>query len=179
VSALATRRPPLGYLSEWHFKSLTIEMPWRGSKTHEPQGTPLEPSRLEPSCVVEPHLASMRDKGMPRRFWAHQLRLSLDESRGFFLGLAPVSGGGLAELGNKPQATFRVVKWPAATPRRRASSPPRPRPRGRASCGPGRRSTPTASSWSPTPWASARHLPRRRPRRRRVPAIRAGGAEPA
>ena len=105
VSALAYRLHGLGYLSDWHFKSLNIEMQRRGYKAKEPQGTPLEQSH-----VLELLLGSMREKGMTLRFLANQLRLPLDELRGFFIGLARVSVDGMEEAGGGPQGLLRVVK---------------------------------------------------------------------
>ena len=105
VSALAYRLNTLGYLSEWHFKSLNIEMQRRDYKKSEPAGTP-----LEQSYVLERLLGSMREKGMPLLFLANQLRLPLDELRGFFVGLARVSIDGLGVAEGAPKGTLRVVK---------------------------------------------------------------------
>jgi Zn-dependent peptidase ImmA (M78 family)/DNA-binding XRE family transcriptional regulator len=105
VSALAYRLHSLRLLSEWHFKSLNIEMQRRGYKDKEPFGTPHEQSR-----ILELLLARMREKGMPLRFVANQLRLPVEELRGFFAGLARVSIEGLGESEEGPRATLRVVK---------------------------------------------------------------------
>lgn len=105
VSALAYRLHNLGYISEWHFKSLNIEMQRRGYKTKEPSGTPLEQSH-----VLELLLAGMRSKGMTFRFLANQLRLSEAFLRGYFSGLARVSIDGEPAAEGRRIGALRVIK---------------------------------------------------------------------
>jgi Zn-dependent peptidase ImmA (M78 family)/DNA-binding XRE family transcriptional regulator len=109
ASALAYRLHGLGYISEWHFKSMNIEMRRRGYKAVEPNGTPFEQSK-----VLEVILTRLREIGMSLSFIANQTSLPESEIRGMLFGLAKVSfeGGALdgenaERLGRTP---LRVVK---------------------------------------------------------------------
>ena len=68
ISALAYRLHRVGYISDWHFKSLNIEFQRRGYKTNEPN-----PIRHEQSKVLEVVLGRMRDLGMPICYMANQI----------------------------------------------------------------------------------------------------------
>lgn len=107
ISALSYRAHQLGLMSEWHFKSLNIEMKRRGYKDREPNGSPREQSK-----VLEIVLDRLRELGMTLRFAANQMRIPESELRGLLYGLAKVSMDGLAELEERPKsgAHLRVVK---------------------------------------------------------------------
>lgn len=106
VSALAYRLHKLGYISDWHFKSLNIEMRRRGYKAAEPEGSPMEQSK-----VFELILGRLREIGMPLNFVANQTNLPEDEIRSLFFGLAKVSFDGDAEGdGVSKRPALRVVK---------------------------------------------------------------------
>ena len=108
ASALAYRAHHLRLMSEWHFKSLNIEMRRRGYKTNEP-----ESSHREQSKVLEIVLKRLRELGMPLKFAANQMALPEAELRGLFYGIAKVAVEGMAELERPSQgsgARLRVIK---------------------------------------------------------------------
>ena len=107
ISALAYRANQLGYLSEWHFKSLNIEMRRRGYKDSEPEGIPKEQSK-----VLEVVLAQLRERRMGISFIANQNSLPQSEVQGLFFGIAKVLFDGQSEGNANPQAKshLRVVK---------------------------------------------------------------------
>lgn len=109
VSAFAYRLHKLGYISDWNFKSLNIEMRRRGYKVNEPNGSPHEQSR-----VFEIILSRLRELGMSLAFTANQICLPEEELRGLLFGLAKVSIEGspidLEDGRSKKRATLRVIK---------------------------------------------------------------------
>lgn len=107
VSALAYRVHQLGLMSDWHFKSLNIELKRRGFKDREPEGSP-----KEQSGVLETVLERMRDKGLTLRFAANEMSIPESELRGLLYGLAKVSIDGLAGHANERRAGahLRVIK---------------------------------------------------------------------
>ncbi len=107
VSALAYRLHSLGYITEWNFKSMNIEMRRRGYKDVEPNGTPFEQSK-----VLEIVLGRLREIGISLSYIANQTRLPEEEVRGMLFGLAKVSfeGGALESSPERPGAArLRVV----------------------------------------------------------------------
>jgi len=107
ASALAYHVHQLGLMSDWHFKSLNIELRRRGFKEKEPEGSP-----KEQSDILEAVLEKMRDKGITLRFAANEMSIPESELAGLLYGLAKVSIGGLAEKTNVRQraAHLRIVK---------------------------------------------------------------------
>lgn len=107
ASALAYQLNSMGFLSEWSFKSINIELQRRGYKASEPDGTP-----LEQSAIFDAVLGRLREIGMPLRHVANQLCLPVDEVRGLFLDLARVSfdGEGHASDDERQKAALRVIK---------------------------------------------------------------------
>lgn len=107
VSALAYRVHQLGLMSDWHFKSLNIEMRRRGFKTKEPHGSPKEQSE-----IWEAVLKRMREKNISLRFAANEISIPEAELRGLLYGLAKVSFEGLSEGMSERRAKghLRVVK---------------------------------------------------------------------
>ena len=92
ASALAYRVHQLGFMSDWHFKSVNIELRRRGYKDNEPNG-----SRKEQSDILEIVLERMREKGMTLRFAANEMCIPESELQGLLFGLAKVSFEGLAD----------------------------------------------------------------------------------
>jgi len=107
ISALAYRAHQLGYISEWHFKSLNIEMRRRGYKDREPEGMPKEQSK-----VLEVVLAQLRNRGLGVPFIANQNGLPQSEIQGLFFGLAKVvyDGDLNAEDSKNKVSHLRLVK---------------------------------------------------------------------
>lgn len=107
ASALAYRLHKLGFISDWHFKSLNIEMRRRGFKDIEPHGSP-----KEQSAILESVLGLMRQKGVSLRFAANEMCLPEEELRGLVYGLAKVSLEGVADAERTAasSAHLRVIK---------------------------------------------------------------------
>lgn len=107
VSALAYRVHQLDMMSNWHFKSLNIEMRRRGFKNAEPDGSP-----KEQSDILEAVLDRMRDKGITLRFAANKMSIPESELTGLLYGIVKVSVDGLAgETKERGAGThLRVIK---------------------------------------------------------------------
>ncbi|MFV1849527.1 MAG: ImmA/IrrE family metallo-endopeptidase [Porticoccaceae bacterium] len=102
LAALAYRLHKLGLISDWHFKSLNIEMVNRGYKKDEPNPSPKEQSK-----VLQVVADRLREIGMPFSYIANQMCIPEAEVKGFFDGmtLIPVEGksgsvvnGGMSHL---------------------------------------------------------------------------------
>lgn len=107
VSALAYRVHQLGLMSDWHFKSLNIELRRRGFKNKEPEGSP-----KEQSSILEVVLERMREKGITLRFAANEMSIPESEIKGLLYNLAKISFDGLVSQTTERQsgAYLRVVK---------------------------------------------------------------------
>lgn len=107
VSALVYRVHQLGFMSDWHFKSLNIELRRRGFKDKEPEGSP-----KEQSSVLEFVLERMREKGITLQFAANEMSIPESELRGLLYGIAKVSVEGMASPEGTRQtgAHLRIVK---------------------------------------------------------------------
>lgn len=86
AAALAYRLNKLNYLSDWHYKSLVIEMRRRGYHEVEPNPVP-----LESSYVHDLSLRALREKGISLRQIAAETKLPHAEIVGLLQGLAPVA----------------------------------------------------------------------------------------
>lgn len=86
AAALAYRLNKIGYLSEWHYKSIVIEM--RRRRYHEAEPNPVP---LEGSYVHDVSLRVLRDKGISLRQIAVETGLPHSEIVGLLQGLAPVA----------------------------------------------------------------------------------------
>lgn len=84
VAALAYRLHALGLLSDWHYRSLCIEMSKRGYRTEEPNGCPRECSAVLPKLIA--HLYT--NEKVTRGAIAQQLNLPLSELEALMFGLA-------------------------------------------------------------------------------------------
>lgn len=107
ASALAYRLHQLGLMSDWHFKSLNIELRRRGFKDQEPDG-----SAKEQSNIFEFVLERLREKGITLQFAANEMCIPLSELRGLIYGLAKVSIEGDIDPISSPKGRvhLRVVK---------------------------------------------------------------------
>lgn len=108
AAALAYRLHAEGYISDWNFKSLNIEMGRRGYRTTEP-----ESSLRETSHVLELVLKRLRDLGIGTTFIANQLGMPTEEIEQMLNGLAKValSGGTQNEVDRGiSKRHLRVVK---------------------------------------------------------------------
>lgn len=86
AAALAYRLNKVGYLSDWHYKSMVIEMRRRGYHEKEPDPVP-----RETSYVHDLALRALREKGISLRQISDQTRLPMPEIVGMLQGLAPVA----------------------------------------------------------------------------------------
>jgi len=86
VAALAYHYWKIGLLSEWHYKSLAIEIQSRGYRTNEPNGTERERSR-----VWEKLFSSLRQESKGKAWLAQELHLPVSEISELLFGLVTSS----------------------------------------------------------------------------------------
>lgn len=86
VAALAYHYWKLGLLSEWHYKSLAIEIQSRGYRTSEPGG-----SERERSKIWEKLFSSLREEGKGKAWLAQELHLPVSEISELLFGLVTSS----------------------------------------------------------------------------------------
>lgn len=105
VAALAYRLHEIRILSDWHYRSLAIEIAKRGYRKTEPNGIPRETSQ-----VLHKVLQAMRSEGVSKRDIAEQLGVSAGEIDELIFGLTltGVEGGGLTD-GQTGRGRLRVV----------------------------------------------------------------------
>lgn len=90
VAALAHRLRSLEMLSEWHYRSICIEIAQRGYRRKEPNGILRESSQL-----LAKVFQVLREEGSSKASVAEQLNISTSELDALIFGLAmtPVQGG--------------------------------------------------------------------------------------
>jgi Zn-dependent peptidase ImmA (M78 family) len=95
VAALVHRLRSLDLISEWHYRTLCIQMSQLDYRKNEPEGMPRETSQI--LCKV---FAALRNEGVMRNSVAHDLGIPSEEFESLIFGLAiaVVSGG---RVGNK------------------------------------------------------------------------------
>lgn len=106
VAALAYRLHALEILSDWHYRSLCIEIGQRGYRTHEP-----EAAQREMSQILAKVFAVLRDEGINKSDVADDLCIQITELDKLVFGLMllGIQGGGTsANTRQKPH--LRVVK---------------------------------------------------------------------
>ncbi len=105
--ALAYRLHHLGMISDWHFKSLIIELGRRGYRNNEPDGSP-----KEQSDIFHTVLKVMRERGINLRFAANEMSIPESELVGLLYGLAKVPIEGFARQATEQRSGghLRVVK---------------------------------------------------------------------
>ena len=107
VASLAYRLNDLGVLSEWHYRSLFIEMGQRGYRTNEPQG-----AQREMSQILSKIFAALRDEDVTKDDVAYQLHIEAEELDKLVFGLILISlrGGGTNNGIKTSKAPLRLVK---------------------------------------------------------------------
>ncbi len=108
VAALAYRLHTLGMLSDWHYRTLCIEMGQLGYRKREPEG-----AQRERSQVLALVFAGLREEGVGKSAVAEQLQIDSDELDKLVFGLmlTGLSGGGQTSARNPSTAPrLRVVK---------------------------------------------------------------------
>jgi Zn-dependent peptidase ImmA (M78 family)/DNA-binding XRE family transcriptional regulator len=106
VAALAYRLHYLGILTEWHYRSLYIEMSRRGYRTNEPETAPREVSQL-----LAKVFSALRAEGVGKDDIAKDLNVPSDEIDELVFGLAltAVKGGDLTPIARKQKPALRLV----------------------------------------------------------------------
>ena len=108
VAALVHRLRSLDLISEWHYRTLCIEMSQLGYRKSEPDGIARESSQ-----VFSKVFAAMRDEGIPRTSIARDLQITADEFEALVFGLAigplPGGGGGSGKSNCSKRPSLRVV----------------------------------------------------------------------
>jgi Zn-dependent peptidase ImmA (M78 family) len=107
VAALAYRLHALGLLTDWHYRTLCIEMGQLGYRTKEPDG-----AQRERSHVLATVFAALREEGVSKWVVANQLQIDVDELDKLVFGLMLVSldGGSAASHPSGAGKHLRVVK---------------------------------------------------------------------
>jgi Zn-dependent peptidase ImmA (M78 family)/DNA-binding XRE family transcriptional regulator len=108
VAALAYRLHSLGLLTDWHYRTLCIEIGQNGYRRTEPEG-----SQRERSHVLATVFAALRDEGVSKTAVADQLQIDVDELDKLVFGLMimSLSGGARTAGGPKGISKFlRIVK---------------------------------------------------------------------
>jgi len=105
VMALVYRLHSLDLISEWHYRSLCIELSQAGYRTREPNG-----GSRETSLLMTKVLASLRRDGITYGTIATDLGLTADEVQSFFFGLALTTvDGGVATAVSTDRPSLRLV----------------------------------------------------------------------
>lgn len=106
VSALTYRLHTLGVLSDWHYRSLFIELASRGYRTKEPNEAPREISQ-----VLAKVFAALRDEGVTRQDIAEELDVFVEEIDYLVFGLALTSLSGMGRATTRSERpNLRVVE---------------------------------------------------------------------
>lgn len=105
VAALAYHYWKLGILSEWHYKSLAIEIQSRGFRYNEPDGSERERSRLWEKLFI-----SLRKDGKVQSWLANELNLPTSEISEVLFGLVMTSIDGTTAIqSSQKRGHLRVV----------------------------------------------------------------------
>lgn len=106
VAALAYRLHDVGLVSDWHYRTLCIEIAKRGYRKREPNEAPRETSQ-----VLAKVFSALRDDGVSKADIAATLAVHAEEIDQLVFGLAltGLSGGGAARTSVKSRAHLRVV----------------------------------------------------------------------
>jgi Zn-dependent peptidase ImmA (M78 family) len=107
VAALARRLHDLNVLSEWQYRTISIEIQQRGYRTAEPN-----PARPETSQIWEKFFAALRLDGITRAHIARDLCVSDAELASLVFGLAVASVPSTAPafLATPPRGNLRLVQ---------------------------------------------------------------------
>ena len=108
VAALAYRLHTLGLVTDWHYRTLCIEIGQNGYRRKEPEG-----AQRERSHVLATIFAALREEGVSKTAVADQLQIEVDELDKLVFGLMIVSlqGGAKSISAAKSMGDhLRVVK---------------------------------------------------------------------
>ena len=101
--ALVYRLHTLGYISEWNYRSICIELGKRGYRSDEPKGVEREFSK-----VLSKVLSALWSKRLTKRDIASDLDIPLEEIEALIFGLSPESQKP-ARMNNTAPSKLRVV----------------------------------------------------------------------
>lgn len=108
VAALAHRMHAMNLMSDWHYRTICIEIVQRGYKRSEPNGIPRETSQL-----LQKVFQALRDEGMTKPIIAKHLHVDATELNSLIFGLVmtPMQGGltGTGTEGRRGRGQLRVV----------------------------------------------------------------------
>jgi len=104
VAALTYRLRSLDLLSEWHYRSLCIEIARRGYRSKEPEEGPRETSQL-----LAKILTALREEGVGKLEIASALHQSPPDLDALVFGLAMVSLQGVGRGNGKSSSKLRLV----------------------------------------------------------------------
>jgi Zn-dependent peptidase ImmA (M78 family) len=118
VSALAFRLHAVGAISDWHYRTLFIEIAQRGWRTNEPEGAQRETSQL-----LAKVFAALRDDGVSKDDVARALHVDATEVDKLVFGLilVGVDGAGRPKTGGRARASGWIHNS-SATPRLAANT---------------------------------------------------------
>lgn len=107
VSALAYRLHSLGMLTDWHYRSLCIEIAQKGYRTKEPNGASREMSQ-----ILAKIFTALREDGMLKGDVADALQIEVSELDKLVFGLMLVglSGGRNPQGGPRRRPELTIVK---------------------------------------------------------------------
>ena len=108
VAALAYRLHALGLVTDWHYRTLCIEIGQNGYRRKEPEGAPRERSQ-----ILATVFAALREEGVGKAAVAEQLQIDVDELDKLVFGLMITSLSGGTASGRGPRSSrdfLRIVK---------------------------------------------------------------------
>lgn len=106
LSALIRRLKDLGLVSEWHYRSLNIDLARRGYHINEPQSMPRETSQ-----VLSKVFDNLLREGITKHDIARDLKVLPGEIEGLVFRLATISidGKGAGQKSAKPKPNLKIV----------------------------------------------------------------------
>ncbi len=108
AAALVRRLRDVNMLSDWTYRSLSIEIGKSGLRTNEDTG-----SQRETSQVLQKIFAQLRDEGVTKADVARELRIHTAELDALIFGLVTmtsVAGGGSGDSVPQNRAPLRLVR---------------------------------------------------------------------
>lgn len=97
AAALAYRMHSLKLISDWHYRTLCIQIAERGYRTQEPESSPRETSQ-----VLKKVFALSRADGVSRSALASALHLNVKDLESLMFGLVMTSVDGEGQTSNRP-----------------------------------------------------------------------------
>lgn len=105
AAALVVRLHAVGLLTDWHYRTLCIEMSQRGYRKNEPAGAPREQSE-----IIEKVLTALRAEGVSKSGIAAALNIEVEELDSLLFGLVMTALGGTGVTRTAARGQLRVVK---------------------------------------------------------------------